>query len=104
MLKGTAGRGIYQLFVSSEVEPASGLFGMGTRWDKWEVVSDAGLLFLRDRELAGWGSWVAVPGEDAGGHEAWKLWWLQPSGAAIGVLEGAVLVSVEVVEVEGGSS
>ena len=49
MLKGPAGRGIYQLFVSSEVEPASGLFGMGTRWDKWEVVSDAGLMFLRDR-------------------------------------------------------
>jgi hypothetical protein len=77
------------------------MFGLGTRWEQWEVLSEAGMLFLRDKELAARGFWVAVPGEDARGQEAWVLWWLQPSGASIGVLEGGVMVDIEVVEEEG---
>jgi hypothetical protein len=79
-----------------------GLFGATKRWEQWEVVSDSGLLFLRDAELVGRGFWVAVPGADVSGEEGvWSVWWLDPSGASVDVLKGAVMVNIEVVEEKG---
>jgi hypothetical protein len=102
-ISGPSGRGIYKLSLTSTPRPVPGLFGASRRWEQWEVVSDSGLLFLRDAELVGRGFWVAVPGADARGDEGvWSVWWLDPSGASLDVLKGAVMVNIEVVEEEKG--
>jgi hypothetical protein len=101
-ISGPSGRGIYKLSLTSTPKPVPGLFGAINRWEQWEVVSDSGLLFLRDAELVGRGFWVAVPGADARGEEdVWSVWWLDPSGASVDVLKGAVMVNIEVVEEKG---
>jgi hypothetical protein len=101
-ISGPSGRGIYKLSLTPTPKPVPGLFGASKRWDAWEVVSDSGLLFLRDAELVGRGFWVAVPGTDARGDEGvWSVWWLDPSGASLDVLKGAVMVNLAVVEDKG---
>jgi hypothetical protein len=101
-ISGPSGRGIYKLSLTSTPKPVPGLFGASNRWEQWEVVSDSGLLFLRDAELVGRGFWVAVPGADARGEEGvWSVWWLDPSGASLDVLKEAVMVNIEVVEDKG---
>ena len=98
ILRGPAGKGIYQLRTSSSTKVRG--FGSRILHDAWDVFTIVGRPFLRYKGLNS-GFWIAVPDEN-GGETTWSVWWLQPGGATVEDFENYVMVDIELVKAKDG--
>ncbi|KAF3048346.1 hypothetical protein E8E12_011711 [Didymella heteroderae] len=98
ILRGPAGKGIYQLRTSSSTKVRG--FGSRILHDAWDVFTIVGRPFLRYKGLNS-GFWIAVPDENEG-ETTWSVWWLQPGGATVEDFENYVIVDIELVKAKDG--